>query len=121
MSKAAQIEQSDRWFRGEEKILTFDIVDADEEPIDVSGFAMSWVLQEQHDGEGDVLAVSSPTITVGDGVATDDRVSVPIESSATASLEPRVYRQSLWRTDTETPQLLASGSAMLQQAAELDA
>ena len=119
MSKAALIEQDDRWYRGEAKELTFEIVDASGDPIDVSSFGLAWVLEELHDGETDVLSVVD-AITVGDGDGTGSKVTVPITATSTQALEPRVYRQSLLRTDGGQLQLLASGSAMLQQGAEWD-
>ncbi len=119
MSKAALIEQNDRWYRGEAKELTFEIVDAAGDPLDVSSFGLAWVLEELHDGETDVLSVVD-AITVGDGVGTKSKVTVPITAASTQALEPRVYKQSLLRTDGGQLQLLASGAAMLQQGAEWD-
>lgn len=120
MSKAALIEQDDRWYRGEAKELTFEIVDAAEVPLNVSSFGLAWVLEQLHNGETDVLSIVSPTITVGNGDGIGSKVTVPITAAATQALEPRVYKQSLLRTDGGQPQLLASGSAMLQQGAEWD-
>ena len=122
MSKAALIEQDDRWFRGEAKMLTFDIVDGAGAKLDVSSFGLAWVLEELHDGVTDLLSVVTPDITVGDDGdgGTDNRVSVPISATATQGLEPRVYKQSLLRTDGGQLQLLASGSAHLQRGAEWD-
>ncbi len=120
MSKAALIEQADRWFRGEDKQLTFDIVDADDAPVNAGGWTVVWILEELHDGVADVLSKSGDSITFSDSAGTNDRVTVKIESTDTVSLNPRVYKQSLWRTDGDAPQLLASGSAMLQQGPELD-
>ncbi len=126
MSKVAKIEQDDRWFRSEDKLLTFDVVDEDEAAVDISGWTLVWMLEELHDGADDVLSKTSTTsqITVEDSVpasGANDRAVVKIESTDTAALEARVYRQSLWRTDGDAPQQLASGSAMLQQGPELDA
>lgn len=120
MSKAALIEQDDRWYRGEAKTLTFEIVDGEDDPLDVSSFGLAYVLEELHDGATDVLSVVSPTITVGDGAGDGSKVTIPITAAATQELEPRVYRQSLLRTDGGQLQLLASGSAMLQRGAEWD-
>lgn len=122
MSKQALIEQDDRWNRSEKKNITFDIVDENEAPIDVSAFELAWVMEELHDAAGDLLSKASggEGITVGDGAATGDRVTVAVDSADTLDLEARVYRQALWRTDTEDPQLLAFGAAMLQAAAQVD-
>lgn len=121
MSKKANIEQDDRWFRGEAKTLTFEMVDGAEAPLDVSSFGLAYILEELHDGATDVLAIVSPDITVGTGAGTGSLVSVPITAAQTQPLEPRVYRQSLVRTDGGVPQLLASGSAYIQRGAEYDA
>ena len=120
MSKLSRITESDNWFQGEVKDLRFDIVDSGEVPIDVSSYTLRWVLEEEHDADGDLILKTSAIgseITVGDGAATNDRVTVSILGADTANLEPRVYRQSLWRVDVGAPQLLAQGSAMLQRAA----
>lgn len=122
MSKIANIEQDDRWFRGEDKQLTFLVVDAAGDPVDMTDWTLKWQIEELHDGATDVLAkVSGSGIAVSNSVGTNDLATVTIESSDTAAIEARVYRQSLWRTDSSTPQLLAVGTAMLQQGPEYDA
>ena len=120
MSKQALFEQDDGWFLNEAKILTFEIVDGDGNPLDVSSFGLAYILEKLHDGVDDILSVVSPTITVSDGAGEGSKVSIPIAASATATLEPLVYRQSLGRTDGGEPQLLARGSAMLQRGAQWD-
>ncbi len=126
MSKVARIEQDDRWFRSEDKLLTFDVVNEDGAAVDIAGWTIVWMLEELHDGTTDILSKTSTAdqITVSDSVpasGANDRATVKIESTDTTALEARVYRQSLWRTDGDAPQQLASGSAMLQQGPELDA
>lgn len=124
MSKTANIGQSDRWYREEAKQLLFDIVDEDEASIDVSGYALLWVLEELTPGgvPVDILTKASggSGITVEDGQETNDRVVVQIDQADTEGLEPAVYRHSLWRTDTPNRALLLEGTAMLQRAAEGD-
>ncbi len=119
MSKVAKIEQDDDWYKNEDKIFTVDIVDALDVALNVDGYILSWTLEELHDGESDLILKTSSGggITTGPGASTEDRVSIAIDAADTANLEPRVYQQSLWRTDTGVRQLLAQGSAMLQRAA----
>ena len=121
MSKQALIQQDDRLFRAEDKNLTFDIVDAAGVAIDVSAFTMVYMLEELHDGATDILskATGGAGITVGD--PSSARVTIAVKKADTEDLEPRVYRQALWRTDSVSPQLLAEGSVMLRAAASLDA
>ncbi len=125
MSKVAKIEQADRWFRGEDKELTFDVVDSAEAVVDIAGWDIDSMLEELHDGSTDDFSKTKTAaqITVGDSVpasGANDRATVKIESTDTEALEPRVYRQSLWRTDGGVPQLLASGAATLREGPILD-
>ena len=120
MSKASLIEEGDGWFRNEAKTFTYEIVDDNEQPLDVSSMSLAWVVEELHDGGTDILSVTTPTITIGNGVGTGSKVSVPVTALATSLLEPRVYNLSLLRTDGGQLQMLTHGSAMLQQGAEWD-
>lgn len=117
MSKTANITEDDRWFQGEDKTFTFDIVDADDVPLDVSSYELSYQLEELHDSDVDLILKTNPEITVGAGAAAADRVSVPIAAADSASLDPRVYKHTLWRTDSGVQQVLAEGTALLQRGA----
>lgn len=120
MSKNAPIEQDDRWYTGEEKLIKFDIVDADDAPLDVSGFALRWVLERIVPGglRTDVLSkTSGDGITVENGSGTNDRVVVAIGAADTESIDAEVYHHALWRTDSGNEALLAEGSAMLSESA----
>lgn len=123
MSKSAPIDIEDRWYAGEAKNLHFDIVDADDAPLDVSTYALQWTLEAVTPGGGavvDVLAKATggAGITVTDGAATGDRVVVAVAAADTVALQPGVYRHALWRTDAGSEQLLSEGPAVLQDAAE---
>ena len=122
MSKTSNIELADRWYRGEAKNLAFDIVDANDAALDVSSFALTWVLETGGGEATDTLkkTTGGSGITVVDGAGTKDRVVVAITAADTLTLAPQVYRHSLWRTDANNEQLLSEGSAMLQAAAEVD-
>ena len=121
MSKNSPITLDNRWFKGEDKSLQFDIVDSSDASIDVSGYALRWVL-EARSSPTDVLSKLFPgdDISVGDGAGTNDRVTVTIKAADTAALAANTYRYSLWRTDTDSEQLLAEGNAVLQDAAKGD-
>jgi len=125
MSKDAPITEADRWFRGEAKLFKFDIVDGAEAPLDVSGFAMRWVLEDLTPGGVGVDVLDKATggsgITVENGVGTLDRVVVTINAADTLSLDAAVYRHALWRTDAGSEALLLDGAAMLQAASAKDA
>jgi len=121
MSKHSPIESDDRWFRGEQKALTFYVVDADDAPLDVSGFAMRWVLQRVGTATDALSKTTGDSeITVADGAGTNDAVTVVIEAADTADLTADVYHHALWRTDAGYEQLLAEGDAVLRAAAEGD-
>ncbi len=118
MSKNSPIERSDRWYKAEKKQLQYDIVDADDNPVDVSGYAMRWVL-ETLPSTTDVLSKVYPgaDISVSNGDGTNDRVTVTIAAADTSGLPADTYRKALWRTDAGSEQLLAEGDAVLLDSA----
>ena len=121
MSKNSPITIDKRWFKDERKSIQFDIVDANDNPIDVSSYALRWVL-EARPGSTDVLSKVFPgdDISVGDGAGTNDRVTVTINAADTVGLAAETYHHALWRTDTDNEQLLAEGDAVLSDSARGD-
>ena len=121
MSKNSPITKDKRWFKDEGKSIQFDITDANDNPIDVSSYALRWVLEARSDPT-DVLSkvFTGDDISVGDGEGTNDRVTVTIKVADTTALAANTYRHSLWRTDADNEQLLAEGNAVLQDSAKGD-
>lgn len=117
MSKESHIKPSDDWFKAEKKTLKFLIVDDAGAAIDVSSYTMTWVIE--HRG-ADILAKSGAAITVADGDGTNDAVTVTIDAADTESLEARVYRHALRRTDSGSEQVLSYGEAHLLSAPAAD-
>jgi len=120
MSKLFDIAQSDNWFAGEDKSLRFLIVDEDDAPLDVSSYALRWVL-EGLSGTDLLTKETGDGITVGDGNGTGDAVTVAIDAEDTADIYPGVYRHALRRTDDDNEQVLSYGDAHLRDAAAVDA
>lgn len=106
-----------RWFKGEKKQLQIDIVDSNDTPVDVSSYAMRWVL-EAPPSDTDILSKLYPgnDISVGNGDGTNDRVTVTINASDTSGLVADTYRYALWRTDAGDEQVLAEGAAVLRDS-----
>ena len=121
MSKNSPITLDDRWFKAEKKSIQIDIVDADDNSVDVSGYALRWVL-EAPPSATDVLSKVFPgdDISVGNGAGTNDRVTVTINAADTSGLAAETYHHALWRTDTDDEQLLAEGDAVLRDSARGD-
>lgn len=120
MSKTFNIAATDDWFRGEDKQIKIAIVDADDAPLDISGFTLRWTLET--DAGVDVIEKTTGNgITVENGSGTNDRAVIAIDAADTESLDPATYRHALWRTDSPAAQVLSEGSAVLKQAAEADA
>jgi hypothetical protein len=124
MSKDAPITQDNRWYKGEAKLLEFDIVDKNDAPLDVSGYAMAWTLEDLEPGGAATDIIAKATgglgITVENGQGTGDRVVITIDRADTIDLDPAIYMHSLERTDVASEALLLDGSAMLQAAAAAD-
>ena len=118
MSKNSPINVASRWFKGEKKTLHFDITDVNDAALDVSGFALKWVLEDPY-SPTDVLEKTSggSGITVIDGAGTKDRVVVVIDAADTSGLTAQSYKHALWRTDSGNEALLSEGIAELQDSA----
>ena len=121
MCKNSPITRDKRWFKGSRALLEIDVVDADGNTVDVSGYAMRWVL-EAPPSSTDVLSKVYPgdDISVGNGSGTNDRVTVTIAAADTSGLAADTYRYALWRTDSGSEQLLAEGDAVLLDSARED-
>lgn len=119
MSKIANITQADGWHKGERKYLRIKVVDAADAPLNLTGFALQWMLEDVHSGADVVLKeAATGTITLEDGDGTKDVAVIAIVAADTAALVPMAYRHALWRTDVGSEQVLCEGSALLQDVAQ---
>lgn len=125
MAIEQDISASDGWFAGEDKVLQFEILQADgQTPQDASGFVMLWTLRNG-DAIGMVLITKS---TGGQGItvtgaysavrATNtQRVLVAVPDDDTDPLKvPALYRHALKRLDPGSETVLSFGNVTLLRA-----
>ena len=114
MAVKVDISEADHLFIGEDRTLDFHITEAGV-PLDCSGFDLLWALSRNKNDTPSILK-TTPTITVGDGDGTGDRVSVPLDAADTANLLPGWYSHALWRTDSGSAIVLSYGRCYLGRA-----
>jgi hypothetical protein len=127
MSADANITAADKFFIGEDKVITFHVVGEDGNPIDVSGWAMKYSARKTIQGRGPFELQGGTEVisrVTGAGIAVTgvfdpvlatntQRVEVTIGSSLTDGLTAGVYVQTLKRTDTGQEGILADGTLEL--------
>ena len=114
MSIESHIALSDNFFIGEEKDLKFSIVDAAGAALDVSGYALKWVMGVE--GQTPLITITSAKITFENDAGTNDRVVVEVDRSVTVDLKPgNPYKHALWRVDSELEQVLSFGDCYLRR------
>jgi len=102
--------QNAAFSRGDENILSFDVRDADNQAIDMTGGSARWVLS-RCPGSASILDYEtggSEPITLTE-VTNVWRVKVTLPDTATAALFPRVYYQECFTTKAGATLKIASG------------
>ena len=116
MSVDAPIADTENWFIGEDRPVGFTVVDADGVAVNITDYALEWVLRET---PGSATATITKTtdsgITITDGPA--GKCEVAIADTDTIDLSPGRYFHTLRRTDDGLETVLSFGQAVLQQAA----
>lgn len=112
------IDESDDFYTGEDKTLTFTIYQSDgATPQNITGWALSYTWKRQL-SDADSAAVL--TKTTGGGIVlttpTDGVCTVTIADTDTDALTARTYRHELKRTDAGSETVLTTGTVVLQQA-----
>ncbi len=106
---AASLEQNFRAAIGEDRTLTFTVLDAATPPVavDLTGASIQWIVRTHPLSSTNVLSISGTNL--GGAAGTFD---VVITDALTDSIEPRVYHHSAKVTDSagiETVVALGSG------------
>lgn len=115
MSKEQNITEADNFFRGEDKQLVFDVVDANGDPQTMTGWALGFNVYRFDAQIAAILTYTTASeIAIGNGDGTDDRATVTIPDTATDPLIAGVYRYELLRTDAGSEQVLAYGDLVLR-------
>ncbi len=117
---------ADLWFAGEDKVLEFEVLQADETtPEDVSAWTFAWAMRKKASDAGAPMLEQ----TTADGITVvgiydatrelnTQRVRVALDADASRSLKaPYVYWHALKRTDAGNEAVLAFGQATLLAAA----
>ena len=115
MSKEQNFTAEDNWFKGERKQLVFDIVDESEAAQTMTGWTLAFNMYRA--GTSGAAVVSKTTasgIGISNGAGTNDRATVTVPASDTASLLAGVYYYELERTDSGAEQKLAFGTIILR-------
>lgn len=120
------IREADRWFTNTDYTIKFRVYEGDGvTPLNVAGYAMSWLLKKRVT-DADVSAIltkTTPTITVtgvfnADPEVNTQLVEVPIADDDTdGTVKAGVYAHELKRTDAGLETVLCSGSAILLASA----
>lgn len=87
---AAKLEQNFRLAIGADRTLTFTVLDADSNVVDLTppGTTVTWVMRTHPLSDTDILSIS------GTNLAADGTFDVIFTNALTGSLEPRVYHHS---------------------------
>ena len=111
MSKRQDIDDADNWFKTENKDIIWDVVDADEDPLAMTGWTLTFKLYAHQAASVAILTVVP---TIGNGLATDDRATVATTPADTSALPAGLYVYELSRTDSGNAQVMAYGTATLK-------
>ncbi len=131
MSVETNILASDHWYQGEDKVFTWAVVNASGVALDISTYALQWILT---DGTATTDSVRLTKATGGTGITavnvngTNDGARVQIDDTDTIAaivapategvvqIAAGTYHYELWRTDAGSEGVLAYGTAVLLPA-----
>lgn len=117
MSTKSPVVITDNFFIGEDRVLRFTVVDADGVAVNITGWALEWVLRVVPASTAASLTKTTGgggiTITSGAGGICE----VAIADADTINLGEDRYFYTLRRSDSGNEVVLAFGEFWLQQAA----
>lgn len=112
MAEQADIAAADNWFLGEDKVLEFTVVDSAGAAVNITGWALEWILRS---GAGERALL---TKTVGSGVTITGGAGgvcqVAIADTDTDDLAAGRYWHALRRTDAGNEAVLSYGQVVLR-------
>lgn len=116
MSVEAPISTTYNLFIGEDRTLRFTVVDANDAAVDISGYALEWVMREKPaSATADITKATGSGITITDGP--NGLCEVAITDADTLALLPGTYFHTLRRTDDDSETVLSFGDVILRYAA----
>ena len=131
MARETNFDKDSNIFIGEDKQIRFPVYDDDNDgiPLDVSGYAMTWILRKKDTASDPALLTKTTgagiTVTGTFDVDPDvntQRVVVTLADTDMATdlgvviIPPLKYRYSLKRTDAGSETILAFGNFVLREA-----
>lgn len=116
----ANVPASEQWFKGEDRTLQFDVVNAAGSPQTMTGWALTYELKASQTATTALISKTAGSgIAIGDGDGTDDRATVSIASGDYGSVsfahEKKTFYHRLYRTDSGNKIVLAEGEAVIHQ------
>lgn len=116
MSVEAPILTTHNLFIGEDRTLRFTVVDSAGAAVDITGYALEWVMRERP-----AAATATLTKTTDDDITLTDPTNglceVAVADTDTLSLSPGQYFHTLRRKDDGSETVLSFGDVVLKQAA----
>lgn len=129
MATESNIDKDDNVFIGEDKTLSFTVLDADGVPMDISGWALAFIVRSKDTSTGTpvLTKTTSSGITItgtynATPASNTQRAVVSLvdtdtaENDGTVIIKPAKYRYSLKRTDSGSETILAFGNFVLREA-----
>ena len=119
MSVTANITTDAEWFVGEDKTLTFTVVDANNVTVDISGWSLEWDLRLTRYNPTVLLTkdTSAGIVVDPDQVTNKGKFYVQVDRSDTTGLKAGTYYHAAARTNTGNFDVVSEGSAVLRKAA----
>lgn len=120
MAQEVNITKEHEFFTGTDRVLQFSVVDADDVAVNITGWALQWVLVRAPGAAASSGHLVSKT--VGSGITITNGAGgvcqVAVEDADTDGLEGSdspLYRHELRRTDGGNEDILAYGTVVLRQ------
>lgn len=139
MPRLVPISKQDEWFTGKDKVFSYVVLDFDDEPEDITGWALAWRLFDKGAAAGAVARIEKTTSSgitiqtvakstlvsqlaarwsigadITDGWASTVKVAeVAIADTDTDALPGAEYYSELVRTDAGSEDVIAYGPAWL--------
>lgn len=115
----APISASEQLFIGEDRPIEIAVVDEHNEPVDMTGWALTWELLDEPGGNVIVSKTTPVGIVIQDGENTEgnnDAALISLFDTDTEGEGPGTYYHVLRRTDADNEVVLAEGPVKLGQA-----
>ncbi|MGK2965508.1 MAG: hypothetical protein ACSLFM_07865 [Tepidiformaceae bacterium] len=115
MPQHSPVTLDDEWFSGTDKTLEFTVVDADSVAVNITGWALQWVLTLKDSRTVMLTKTVGSGITITSGAAGILQVAVAdTDTNDFATGRTALYDYELRRTDAGNEDVLAYGTVVLR-------